>query len=278
MKYTQIPSTAFQNIQLNAGILADSFTPATGTIGNLLGATTGGVNFTDTVEYTDFGEDIDNCPKNTLELKKLDSHEVKMSGTFVTVSAALAKLLAGAADVDDLDATHIVPRNDIETTDFDDIWWIGDYSDVNTGSNAGFVAIHMLNALNTGGFQLQSTDKAKGQFAFEFTGHYSMSAQDTVPYEIYIKQGGSTPTPGVLLNTHAVTLTVDDTYDLTASTIPAGETVTYSSSSTTYAEVTSGGKITAKAAGSAIITASITVDGVAYTDTCTVVVEAAPET
>lgn len=278
MKYTQIPSTAFQNIQLNAGILADSFTPATGTIGNLLGATTGGVNFTDTVEYTDFGEDIDNCPKNTLELKKLDSHEVKMSGTFVTVSAALAKLLAGAADVDDLDATHIVPRNDIETTDFDDIWWIGDYSDVNTGSNAGFVAIHMLNALNTGGFQLQSTDKAKGQFAFEFTGHYSMSAQDIVPYEIYIKQGGSTPTPGVLLNTHAVTLTVDDTYDLTASTIPAGETVTYSSSSTTYAEVTSGGKITAKAAGSAIITASITVDGVAYTDTCTVVVEAAPET
>ena len=278
MKYTQIPSTAFQNIQLNAGILADSFTPATGTIGNLLGATTGGVNFTDTVEYTDFGEDIDNCPKNTLELKKLDSHEVKMSGTFVTVSAALAKLLAGAADVDDLDATHIVPRNDIETTDFDDIWWIGDYSDVNTGSNAGFVAIHMLNALNTGGFQLQSTDKAKGQFAFEFTGHYSMSAQDTVPYEIYIKQGGVEPTPGVLLNTHAVTLTVDDTYDLTASTIPAGETVTYSSSSTTYAEVTSGGKITAKAAGSAIITASITVDGVAYTDTCTVVVEAAPET
>lgn len=278
MKYTQIPSTAFQNIQLNAGILADSFTPATGTIGNLLGATTGGVSFTDTVEYTDFGEDIDNCPKNTLELKKLDSHEVKMSGTFVTVSAALAKLLAGAADVDDLDATHIVPRNDIETTDFADLWWIGDYSDVNTGSNAGFVAIHMLNALNTGGFQLQSTDKAKGQFAFEFTGHYSMNAQDTVPYEIYIKQGGSTPTPGVMLNTHAVTLTVDDTYDLTASTIPAGETVTYSSSSTTYAEVTSGGKITAKAAGSAIITASITVDGVAYTDTCTVVVEAAPET
>lgn len=278
MKYTQIPATAFQNIQLNAGILADSFTPGTGTIGNLLGATTGGVNFTDSVEYTDFGEDIDNCPKNTLELKKLDSHEVKMSGTFVTVSAALAKMLAGAADVDDLDATHIVPRNDIETTDFDDIWWIGDYSDVNTGSNAGFVAIHMLNALNTGGFQLQSTDKAKGQFAFEFTGHYSMSAQDTVPYEIYIKQGGSTPTPGVMLNTHAVTLTVNDTYDLTATTIPAGETVTYSSSSTTYAEVTSGGKITAKAAGSAIITASITVDGIAYTDTCTVVVEAAPET
>ena len=94
MKYTQIPTTAFEDIQLNAGILVDSFVPSTGTIGKLLGATTGGVNFTDTPEFSDFGEDIDNCPKNTLELKKLVSHEVKMSGTFVTMSAATAKMLA----------------------------------------------------------------------------------------------------------------------------------------------------------------------------------------
>ena len=32
-------------------------------------------------------------------------------------------------------------------------------------------------------------DRAKGQFAFEYTAHYSMSAQDTVPFEIYIKAG-----------------------------------------------------------------------------------------
>lgn len=190
MKYTQIPSTAFKNIQLNAGILVDAFTPSTGVIGNLLGATSGGVNFTDTVEYKDFGEDIDNCPKNMLELKKLDKHEVKMTGTFVTINAATAKWLAGAADVDDIDSTHIIPRNDILASDFKDIWWIGDYSDDNTGDNAGFVAIHMLNALNTGGFQIQTTDKEKGKFAFEFMGHYSMEAQDTVPYEIFVRQGG----------------------------------------------------------------------------------------
>ena len=190
MKYTQIPSTAFKNIQLNAGILVDAFTPSTGVIGNLLGATSGGVNFTDTVEYKDFGEDIDNCPKNMLELKKLDKHEVKMTGTFVTINAATAKWLAGAADVDGLDSTHIIPRNDVLTSDFKDIWWIGDYSDDNTGDNAGFVAIHMMNALNTGGFQIQTTDKEKGKFAFEFMGHYSMEAQDTVPYEIFVRQGG----------------------------------------------------------------------------------------
>lgn len=47
----------------------------------------------------------------------------------------------------------------------------------------------MLNALSTGGFQMQTADEAKGQFAFEYTAHYSMSAQDTVPFEIYIKAG-----------------------------------------------------------------------------------------
>lgn len=276
MKYTQIPATAFQNIQLNAGILTDSFVPATGVIGRLLGATSGGVQFQDSVEYKDFGEDIDNCPKNMKELKKLDSHEVTMSGTFVTLDAATAKLLAGSADVDALDETHIIPRNDILQTDFDDIWWIGDYSDVNTGDNAGFVAIHILNALNTGGFQIQTTDKEKGKFAFEFMGHYSMNAQDTVPYEIYIKQGGGSVVPAVLLNKHAVTLTEGETFQLTAQTTPAGETVTYSSSASTYADVTSGGLVSGESAGDAIITATITVDGVDYTDTCTVVVEDAP--
>lgn len=278
MKYTQIPATSFQDIQLNAGILVDSFIPSTGTIGNLLGATTGGVNFTDTPSYTDFGDDIDNCPKNMMELKKLDSREVKMSGTFVTLSAATAKMLVAVGDVDEQDATHIIPRNELLQTDFTDLWWIGDYSNQNTGDNAGFVAIHLMNALNTGGFQIQSTDKGKGQFAFEFTGHYSMADQTKVPYELYIQHGGEVITPSVLLNTHAITLTDGDTYQLTASTIPASETVTYSSSAATKASVgTSTGLITAEDAGTAIITATITVDGVDYTDTCTVVVQAAPE-
>ncbi len=274
MKYTQIPDTAFQNIQLNAGILVDDFDPKTGVIGRLLGATTGGVNFTDSVEYTDFGEDIDNCPKNMMELKKLDNHEVKMSGTFVTIDAATAKMLVAVGDVDEADASHIIPRNDLLISDFLTVWWIGDYSDVNTGDNAGFIAIKMINAMNTGGFQIQSTDKGKGQFAFEFTGHYSMNAQDKVPYEIYIQQGGEEPVPSVVINTHAVTIKEGDTVTLTASTIPAGETVTWSSDDSTVASVTSGGVVSGDAVGSAIITATITVDGVDYTDTCTVIVEA----
>ena len=191
MKFTKIPSDAFQKLQINAGILTTDFTPATGTIGESgqIGATTGGVNFTATPTYSDFGEDIDNCPKNMKELKKLDSWEVKMTGTFVNADTAIAKRLCGAADIGTTDATKVTPRNDLKDADFADIWLVGDYSDKNGETNGGFIAIKLLNALSTGGFQLQTADKAKGQFAFEFTGHYSMSAQDTVPFEIYIKAG-----------------------------------------------------------------------------------------
>lgn len=191
MKFTKIPFDAFQKLQINAGILTTDFTPATGTIGEAgqIGATTGGVNFTATPTYSDFGEDIDNCPKNMKELKKLDSWEVKMTGTFVNADTAIAKRLCGAADIGTTDTTKVTPRNDLKDADFDDIWLVGDYSDKNGETNGGFIAIKLLNALSTGGFQLKTADKSKGQFAFEFTGHYSMSAQDIVPFEIYIKAG-----------------------------------------------------------------------------------------
>lgn len=195
MKFTRIPETAFQTLQLNAGILLSNFTPGTGTVEetDILGATSGGVNFTATPTYSDFGEDIDNCPVNVLELKKLDSWEVTMSGTFITVDTALAKTLIGAADIGTGDKTKVTPRNDVLETDFSDIWWVGDYSDKNGDANGGYVAIHMLNGLSTGGFQLQSGNRAKGQFSFEFTGHYSIDAQDTVPFEVYVKAGTAEP-------------------------------------------------------------------------------------
>ena len=191
MKYTKIPETTFKNIQLNAGVLLSSFNPASATVADesIIGATTGGINFTATPTYTDFGEDIDNCPKNMKELKKLDSWEAKCSGTFVTVDTAVAKSLIGAADIGSSDTTKVTPRNDLAQADFSDIWIVGDYSDKNGDTNGGFIAIHMMNALSTGGFQIKTADKAKGQFAFEYTAHYSMSAQDTVPFEVYVKAG-----------------------------------------------------------------------------------------
>lgn len=75
----------------------------------------------------------------------------------------------------------------------------------------------------------------------------------------------------VTLDRHVLNLAEDDTATLTAVTVPAGETVTWDSASSAVATV-DGGVVTAEGEGNTIITASITVDGVTYTDTCTVVV------
>lgn len=196
-KFTQIPTDTFKKLQLNAGLLTTDFDPATGelTASNIVGATSGGVAFEATPSFSDFGEDIDNCPKNTKELKKLDSWEAKMSGSFVTMDTKAAKSVVGTADIASDDQTKVVPRNSINAEDFKDIWWVGDYSDVNedgtSAGKAGFIAIKLINALSTGGFKIQSGDKAKGTFAFEYTGHYSIEHIDTVPFELYIKAGSA---------------------------------------------------------------------------------------
>lgn len=198
MKFTQIPTDTFSNLQLNAGILikgSTGFDPATGTVttASLIGATTGGINATCIPSFVDFGEDIDNCPKNTKELKKLDSWECKIAATFVTVSPTIAKLMLGAADIGATDKTKITPRVDLEQSDFEDVWFVCDYSDKNGATNGGFVAIHLMNALSTAGFSLQTTDKEKGQFSVEFTGHVSIAEQNVVPMEFYIKAGTAEP-------------------------------------------------------------------------------------
>ena len=191
MKFTKLPEGTFKEMQMNAGILLDGFTPATGEIKNILGATSGGITFTAIPTYSDFGEDIDNCPMNMKELKNLNSWEAKMAGIFITVSTNLAKTLVSVADIDSEDGTHVIPRNKLESTDFEDIWWVGDYSDMNGEQNGGFCAVHLMNALSTGGFQIQSTVSGKGQFTFEFLGHYSLDNPEQVPFEIFVKTGES---------------------------------------------------------------------------------------
>lgn len=190
MRFTKIPETTFKQIQLNAGVLAKDFKPETGELKgeDIIGATSGGVSFEAAPDFSDYGEDIDNCPKNMKELKVMDNVEAKMSGSFVTISESMIKLLIGAANTSD---GKITPRRDLLQEDFTDLWWVGDYSDDNSEETGGFLAVHLLNSLSTGGFKIQSSDKGKGNFDFEFTGHYSMAEQDRVPYEVFIKDDTS---------------------------------------------------------------------------------------
>lgn len=87
--------------------------------------------------------------------------------------------------------TKIVPDADVASADFRDIWFIGDYSDVNTGDDAGFIAIKIKNAMTNGGLSMVTTDGDKAKFAFDFSAHYSVNSPEAVPFEVYVHEGSA---------------------------------------------------------------------------------------
>ena len=192
--YKKIPDNTFNHLQMDAGIICASFDVGTGTIGDIIGATTGGIQIDATPEFSDMGEDVDNCPNNMMELKKLNSWECKIAGTYLTTSASAMKSLIGAATVS---SNHITLKNKLSVSDFQTLWFVGDYGE------AGFLAVKLSNALNTSGLSLKTEKDSKGQLSFEYLGHYSIAAQDTVPLEIYV-QDTVTTYPISYVLTHAV--------------------------------------------------------------------------
>ena len=274
MSYKTIRPTTFDELTMNAAMLLSEFNPetfiATQSIdaSKIIGSTTGGVSFADEPEFVDMGEDIDNCPKNTLELKIKQDGNVHVSGNFVTLSQDMLKMLIASADVE---GNKIVARTDLRASDFIPVLWaIADYGD------GGILAIKMKRVLNTSGFSISTTDQNKAQFAFDFVCHKTITNTSDPAYEVYIITPDST-SESVTINTHSVTVAEGDTVTLTATTVPAGETVTWSTANSSVADVTSGGVVSGEGEGNTIITAAITVDGVTYTDTCTVVVTAEEE-
>lgn len=77
--------------------------------------------------------------------------------------------------------------------------------------------------------------------------------------------------PSISLSSAEASVAIEGTSTLTAATVPADAVVTWSSSDDEVATVEDG-VITGVSAGTATITASITVDGTSYTDTCAVTV------
>lgn len=179
-RFTKIPQSTFDDLQTDAGVLLKTFnitTPAAPADADIITATTGGINAICQPTYSDYGEDVDNVPNNMKELKHLDGWDCRLSTTALGTSPELIKMSLGAADIDG--QTKIVPRAELEQTDFADIWWVGDKA------GGGLLAVRLINALSTGGFNLQTTKNGKGQLTLELTGHVSINAQDVVPMEFY---------------------------------------------------------------------------------------------
>lgn len=185
-KFTVIPQKTFEELQLEAGVILKSFDPTNPEAPDdedIVCATTGGINISCVPTFSDLGEDVDNCPVNTKELKHLDSWECKMSFTSLGTSAESIKMSLGCADIDAA-TSKITPRAELKQDDFtDSLWWVGDRAD------GGMVAVEMLNVLSTSGFTIKTTKAGKGQISVELTGHVSIDELDVVPMNFYSLDG-----------------------------------------------------------------------------------------
>lgn len=181
-RFSKVPQTAFDEFQVDAGVLLKTFDSAKPEIteDNIICATTGGINPTCVPTYSDWGEDVDNCPNGMMELMHLDGWETTLGFTALNTTPEIIRLSLGAADIA---SGKITPRRELKDTDFADVWWVGDRTD------GGLVAIRLINALSTSGFSLQTTKNGKGQIAVTLAGHVSINEQDVVPMEFYVQEG-----------------------------------------------------------------------------------------
>ena len=188
-KYSQTPTDAFKSIVPGAGVLMTDFDPTVGTVdrSKIVGLTNGGINFQDNIAYKDYAEGIDNIPRNTKQFKRIDNSQrtITVGGTFKSANKALVQMLIAAST---LSGNTITPKAALELTDFYDLWVVMDYSDENTGADAGNMAIKLKDVLHTGGFKIQTQNEDLADFAFEFMAHYDIDALDTVPYEVYVRE------------------------------------------------------------------------------------------
>ena len=178
-KFTKIPMDTFENMQLDAGVLLRSFDPDSAQEpgdDQIIYATRGGITVTCVPKYSDMGDDVDNCPAGTMELKKLEGWNCGLKFVSLGMTAEDIRLALGAADVSD---GRITPRRTLRNSDFSDIWWVGDTA------GGGMVAVCLRNALSEKGLELQSSKNSKGSLTVELKGHVSVSAQDEVPMEFY---------------------------------------------------------------------------------------------
>lgn len=183
--FTVISTDAFDALQVDAGVILTDFDPSDPwkpiPDANILMTTTGGVNPVATPEFTDYAADVDNATNNMMEFKRLTNWTCSLSCSSIKFNADNAKWALGAAEKSYLSngVAKVVPKKDMKLEYFGDIWWVGDKA------NGGAYAIHILNALSTGGLSIQSSKGGKGTSAVTITGHVSLANQTAMPMEIY---------------------------------------------------------------------------------------------
>lgn len=189
-KAKKVAADAAQNIQVDAGLFLNNFDvtdvvePADA---DIICATTGDISISCTPETSDFFEDVNNAPVNTMEGKRITGWTCEMTATCLEITEETLALALGASKVNANGG--VTPRDQYELSDFKRLYWIGDM--VDTGN---LFCIAMDNTVSTGGLSFTATNNGKGQLALTLTPHASLQDVTKIPMEFYILEkvdGGS---------------------------------------------------------------------------------------
>lgn len=182
-KYNVISNDVFDAMQTDAGVLLTTFNPANPVRpanDDIIATTSGGINIVCQPTMSDLLEDVDNAPNDTVEGQHIDSWTCSMGFTSIKFNESNTKWALGAADsTTGTGYKKIVPRRNVKVSDFRDLWWVGDKA------NGGAYAVRLMNAISSGGLNIQTSKNGKGTNQMTITGHATLANQDVVPMEFY---------------------------------------------------------------------------------------------
>ena len=189
-KAKKVAADAAQNIQVDAGLILNSFDvtdPTDPSDSDIVCATSGDIQLSAVPEVSDFFEDVNNAPTNTMEGKRITGWTCSLSCTCLEITAETLALALGASKTNANGG--VTPRDQYEISDFKTLYWIGDMVDEDS-----LFVVKMDNTVSTGGLSFTASNNGKGQLALTLTPHSSLSDVTKIPMEFYVLEkvdGGS---------------------------------------------------------------------------------------
>ncbi len=176
-----LTAEAFKSIPKGSGNILSDFSLETPKIDktNVVHATQGGVQITYQNTIEDTLADIDNAPTNTKQGAEVSGTTATISYTTPNADPKTIQMAVGTADIDPDDPTHVVARLKTVLTDFKPLWWVGPMT------GGGFLVVKILNALSTGGLNLQTAHRGGGSMQITLTAFSDLENPDQAPMEFY---------------------------------------------------------------------------------------------
>lgn len=176
-----LTAEAFKSIPKGSGNILSDFSLETPKIDktNVVHATQGGVKITYQNTIDDTLADIDNAPTNTKQGAEVSGTTATISYTTPNADPKTIQMAVGTADIDPDDPTHVVARLKTVLTDFKPLWWVGPMT------GGGFLVVKILNALSTGGLNLQTAHRGGGSMQITLTAFSDLENPDQAPMEFY---------------------------------------------------------------------------------------------